>query len=55
MLLDDAAFASPLQEAMQNVADFVRAIVEVSPRDQRRDLVASWRATALENMARFGI
>ena len=55
VLLDDAAFASPLQEAMQNVADFVRAIVEVSPRDQRRDLVASWRATALENMARFGI
>ena len=53
-LLDDAAFTSPLQEAMQNVVDFVRAIVEVSPRDQRKDLVPSWRATALENVARFG-
>ena len=55
VLLDDAAFASPLQEAMQNVADFVRAIGEVSLRNQRRDLVASWRATALENIARFGV
>lgn len=54
-LLDDAAFASPLQEAMQNVADFVRAIVEVSPRDQRTDLVPSWRTTALDNVARFGV
>ena len=54
VLLDDAAFTSPLQEAMQNVVDFVRAIIEVLPRDQRKDLVPSWRATALENMARFG-
>ena len=55
VLLDEAAFTSPLQEAMQDVVDFVRAIVEVSPRDQRKDLVPSWRAMALENVARFGV
>lgn len=54
-LLDDAAFLTPLQEAMQNVTDFVRAIVEVSPRGQRRELVLSWRAKASENMRRFGV
>ena len=53
VLLDDAAFTSPLQEAMENVVDFLRAIVEVSPRDQRKDLVPGWRAAALENVARF--
>ena len=53
--LDEVVFTSPLQEAMQDVVDFVRAIVEVSPRDQRKDLVPSWRAAALENVARFGV
>ncbi|KAH8812454.1 kinase-like domain-containing protein [Xylogone sp. PMI_703] len=54
-ILEDAAFSSPLQESMQKVADFLRAIVEVAPRDQRKDLVPSWRATVLENIARFNI
>ncbi|KAI0837592.1 hypothetical protein F5Y06DRAFT_287790 [Hypoxylon sp. FL0890] len=53
--LEDAKFTSPLQEAMQYVANFLRAIVEVSPRDQRKELVPSWRATVLENIARFGV
>jgi hypothetical protein len=53
--LNDAVFASQLQEAMQTVADFVRAIVEVSPRDQRSDLVSSWRTTVLDNVAQFDV
>ncbi|KAI1414052.1 phosphotransferase enzyme family-domain-containing protein [Hypoxylon sp. FL1857] len=53
--LEDAEYTSPLQEAMQRVADFLRAIVEVSPRDQRKELVPSWRATVLENIARFDV
>ncbi|KAI1390356.1 phosphotransferase enzyme family-domain-containing protein [Hypoxylon trugodes] len=48
------AFVSPRQEAMQNVVNYVRAIVEVSPRDQRKELVAGWRATALDNIAHVG-
>jgi hypothetical protein len=54
-LLDDAVHSSPLQKAMQDVADFLRAIVEVVPRDQRKELVPKWRETVLENVARFGI
>ncbi|OTA84799.1 hypothetical protein M434DRAFT_400351 [Hypoxylon sp. CO27-5] len=49
--LNDAKFTSPLQR----VVDYVRAIVEVSPRDQRKELVPSWRAMALENIAHFGV
>jgi hypothetical protein len=52
-VLEDAAYSSPLQESMQKVADFLRAIVEVAPRDQRKDLVPNWKATVLENIARF--
>lgn len=37
------------------MADFLRAMVEVVPRDQRKDLVPSWRATVLENIARFDV
>jgi aminoglycoside phosphotransferase (APT) family kinase protein len=54
-ILEDAAFSSPLQESMQKVADFLRAIVEVAPRDQRKDLVPSWRSIMLENIARFDV
>ncbi|KAI1137197.1 phosphotransferase enzyme family-domain-containing protein [Hypoxylon sp. FL0543] len=53
--LEDTKFTSPLQEAMQSVADFLRAIVEVSPRGQRKELVPRWKATVLENIARFGV
>jgi hypothetical protein len=52
-LLKDAQFASPLQENMQKVASFLRAIVEVSPRGQRQDLVQGWKATVLENITPF--
>lgn len=54
-ILENAAFSSPLQESMQTVADFLRAIVEVVPRDQRKDLVPSWRATVLDNIAGFDV
>ena len=54
-ILEDATFSSPLQESMQKVADFVRAIVEVAPRDQRKDLVPIWKATVLENIACFDV
>ena len=54
-ILEDAAFNSPLQDSMQKVADFLRAIVEVAPRDQRKDLVPNWRAVMLENVAFFGV
>lgn len=53
-LMEDACFASPLQESMQTVADFLRAIVEVSPRGQRQDLVQGWKATVLQNLEPFG-
>ncbi|KAM5347164.1 hypothetical protein ACJ41O_010169 [Fusarium nematophilum] len=53
-LLEDANYTSPLQASMQKAADFLRAIVEVSPRDQKQDQVQGWRETVLENIAQFG-
>ncbi|KAK7398064.1 hypothetical protein QQX98_012572 [Neonectria punicea] len=53
-LLEDANYTSSLQDSMQKAADFLRAIVEVSPRDQRQDQVQGWRETVLENIAQFG-
>lgn len=55
VILEDAKFTSPLQEHMQTAADFLRAIVEVSPRDQQADLVGKWKDTVLENIAAFGV
>lgn len=52
-ILDDAEYTSPLQESMQTVTDFLRAITEVAPRDQRKEFLPLWRATILENIARF--
>lgn len=40
---------------MQTVGGFLCAIVEVVPRDQRKDLVPSWRATVLHNVAAFDV
>lgn len=52
-ILEDAAYASPLQESMQTVADFLRAITEVAPRGQGEDLVQGWKAAVLANAAKF--
>jgi hypothetical protein len=54
-ILKDAEFASSLQKAMQTAADFLRAIVEVAPRDQRQDLVGAWKDTVLSNVAELGV
>ncbi|KAF4987517.1 hypothetical protein FDECE_15392 [Fusarium decemcellulare] len=53
-LLEDPNYTSSLQKSMQEAADYLRAIVEVSPRDQRQDKVQGWKETVLENIARFG-
>jgi hypothetical protein len=53
VMMEDASFSGHLQESMQKVTHFLRGIVEVAPRDQRGELVQSWRATLLENAARF--
>lgn len=49
----DAEFTSPLQEIIQKATNYLRAITEVAPRDQRKDLVAGWREVVLENIALF--
>ncbi|KAF5695594.1 hypothetical protein FDENT_219 [Fusarium denticulatum] len=53
-LFGDTKYTSPLQESMQRAVDFLRAIVEVSPRGQRQELVQGWKETVLENIAKFG-
>ncbi|ENH70852.1 hypothetical protein FOC1_g10003305 [Fusarium oxysporum f. sp. cubense race 1] len=41
-------------EDIQRAVDFLRAIVEVSPRGQRQELVQGWKDMVLENIAKFG-
>ncbi|KLP17880.1 uncharacterized protein LW94_10746 [Fusarium fujikuroi] len=54
-LFEETQYTSSLQEDMQRAVDFLRAIVEVSPRGQRQELVHGWKYTVLENIAKFGI
>jgi hypothetical protein len=54
-ILDDAKYSSPLQESMQKVADFLRAITEVAPRGQRPELMDGWKQMVLDNIAEFGV
>jgi hypothetical protein len=53
-MLEDARFTSSLQESMQKVADFLRAITEVTPRGQRADFVNGWKKIVLRNIKKFG-
>lgn len=55
LLLEEAKFVSPLQESMHKVANFLRAILEVTPRGQKQDKVSEWKATVLENIGQFGV
>ncbi|KAF5535206.1 hypothetical protein FPHYL_13252 [Fusarium phyllophilum] len=54
-LFEEMEYTSPLQESLQRAVDFLRAIVEVSPRGQRQELVQRWKDTVLENIAKFGV
>lgn len=54
-ILADSSFTSPLQESMQKVVDLVRAITEVAPRGQRKELVQSWVVQVSENLSHFGV
>lgn len=49
----DAEFSSFKQENMQKASNFLRAIVEVSPRGQRKELVGEWRDELLQHISAF--
>ncbi|KAG9661827.1 hypothetical protein KCU64_g2331, partial [Aureobasidium melanogenum] len=53
-LIDDAKFTSKEQENMQTAANFLRAIVEVCPRNQASGSVMGWKETAVKAMADLG-
>ncbi|TDL17717.1 kinase-like protein [Rickenella mellea] len=54
-ILDDAEFSSDKQRHMQMAANFLRAIVEVSPRGQRKEKVGEWKEQLLEHMSAFAV
>ncbi|SCO89976.1 uncharacterized protein FRV6_14104 [Fusarium oxysporum] len=53
-LFGETEYTSSLQEDMQRAVDFLRAIVELSPRGQRQELVQGWKDMVLENIVKFG-
>ncbi|CAN9387827.1 unnamed protein product [Alternaria alternata] len=53
-MLEDARYTSSLQESMQKVVDFLRAITEVAPRGQKEDFVNGWKKMVLRNIKKFG-
>lgn len=53
-LIDDAKFTSKEQDSMQTAANFLRAIVEVCPRNQASGSVMGWKETAVKAMADLG-
>ena len=50
-LLQDAEFVSVRQEAMQLATNYLRAIVEVAPRDQKQDCLREWKEKLFEQIA----
>lgn len=55
LLLDAQKYASPQQEAIQDVADYLRALVEVCPRGLRADRVDNWVAIVHKNLDVFRV
>ncbi|KAH0362618.1 hypothetical protein KCU65_g7933, partial [Aureobasidium melanogenum] len=53
-LIDDAKFTSKEQESMQTAANFLRAIVEVCPRNQASGSVMGWKEIAVKAMSDLG-
>jgi len=51
--MKDAESQSPRQEAIQLATNYLRAIVEVAPRDQKPDSVLEWKEKMLEQLANF--
>ena len=54
-VLKDVAYGSSLQESMQIVSDYLRAITEVVTWGERGDMVPVWREKVLENIAKFDV
>jgi aminoglycoside phosphotransferase (APT) family kinase protein len=54
-LIDETNYSSDMQEAMQGAVNYLRAIVEVSPRYQKEEKVPSWRASLETNLSVFNV
>lgn len=55
LLLTEPGYTSSLQETMQNGISYLRAIVEVCPREQRQDEVRQWRDEVEDCLEGFGV
>lgn len=54
-LVEEVDFSSVIQHAMQDAVNYLRAIVEVSPRHQKAEVVPSWRASLEERLDVFNV
>jgi hypothetical protein len=54
-LLEETNFSSTIQQAMQDTVNYLRAIVEVSPRHQKAEVVPNWRASLEEGLTAFQV
>ncbi|KAK1245590.1 hypothetical protein MKX08_005219 [Trichoderma sp. CBMAI-0020] len=54
-LIEETKFSSTIQQVMQDTVNYLRAIVEVSPRHQRAEVVPSWRASLEEGLTAFEV
>ncbi|KAH8121037.1 hypothetical protein FP744_10000760 [Trichoderma asperellum] len=54
-LIEETNFRSTMQQAMQDAVNYLRAIVEVSPRHQKAEVVPSWQASLEERLDAFKV